>query len=87
MTHPSATQQLRWERIEQARALKGADGPPPVATTRYGREGQCGGCGAFRPDGYPPTVHRAGCVVGPDGSRLAPLRTIPPASRRPSTWH
>lgn len=27
-----------------------------------GHPGQCVHCGAFRPDGKPPTAHRTGCV-------------------------
>jgi hypothetical protein len=39
--------------------------------TVHGRPGQCAGCGAWRTDGKPPTVHRTDCVYGPDGSRIA----------------
>lgn len=39
--------------------------------TTHGRPGQCAGCGAWRTDGKPPTVHRTDCVYGPDGSRIA----------------
>jgi hypothetical protein len=35
---------------------------------------QCNECGAFREDGYPPTVHRTGCRCGPDGSQVAMVR-------------
>jgi hypothetical protein len=30
-------------------------------------DGQCQQCKAFRIDGQPPTVHRTGCPMGPDG--------------------
>lgn len=42
-------------------------------------ENQCPGCGAFRLDGQPPTVHRHRCRMGPDGSRLPVLGR--------GTWH
>jgi hypothetical protein len=41
--------------------------------TRHGRPGQCAGCGVWRPDGKPATVHRTDCVYGPDGSAIAPV--------------
>lgn len=51
--------------------------------TRYGHSGQCAGCGVWRADGRPPTVHRAGCVYGPDGSQLAPV--FDPSALHPKT--
>lgn len=68
-------------RLSEAPQPVEADEAPPVrrggfvadAYTRMGRPGQCGGCGAFRLDGNPPTVHRTDCVYGPDGSQLSPL--------------
>lgn len=37
----------------------------------------CTECGAFRPDGQHPTVHRHKCSAGPDGSTLNALYTLP----------
>jgi hypothetical protein len=48
--------------------------------TEYGREGQCASCGAWRPDGQPPTVHRYQCAFGPDGMQLGP--TFDPGALR-----
>lgn len=45
--------------------------------TRFGRPGQCPACGSFRADGKPPTIHRTDCTMGPDGSALPALNSVP----------
>ena len=40
---------------------------------------QCEGCGVFRLDALPPTVHRHGCAEGPDGEKVGVLGTFPAA--------
>lgn len=53
--------------------------------TRYGRPGQCQACGAWRADANPPTVHRAGCVEGPDGSRVPAVYDPAPIAKLRAT--
>jgi len=76
-----AAQELKAAERDQGAANAWAERDRPTAARRYfadgltefGRQGQCRGCGAWRTDGQPPTVHRTDCVYGPDGSQLAAL--------------
>lgn len=49
----------------------------PVAV----HDNQCEQCGAFRTDGYPPTVHFTRCLNGPDGMRVGAIGENRPARK------
>ena len=74
----STAHQTRKARLAMEKDLKASEAPTrwvppgeprlfPDGLTQHGHPGQCKTCGAFRIDCDPPTVHRTGCPVGPDG--------------------
>jgi hypothetical protein len=44
-------------------------------------DNQCTVCGAFRPDGKPPTVHRTGCINQDPDKMVVPDAKVVPAPK------